>query len=221
MFKPCHPTCCALPSCSSPAPCCPLANYYDNFLQDCVQCHPSCTQCANSSDYCLACVSPVASYLRIDMLATNNSCPCQPGYTDDIYTKSPLCIPCHYSCVECSAPGANNCTVCTSDPNYNRTDLSDPVLGGTCPCLNNYAVDLNTSKAFCVPCHYSCKTCVYAGDEGCSSCENSSLTFRNDFSDLTGGGACQCMQGYYDDGVSNICLACHYTCLTCLGSNSS
>eukprot|EP00828_Plagiopyla_frontata_P015223 TRINITY_DN1978_c0_g1_i1.p2 TRINITY_DN1978_c0_g1~~TRINITY_DN1978_c0_g1_i1.p2 ORF type:complete len:270 (+),score=50.96 TRINITY_DN1978_c0_g1_i1:852-1661(+) len=65
-------------------------------------------------------------------------------------------------------------------------------------------------------CHYSCGTgtCTGSAANQCSACNS---TQHRDLSTTS----CVCVEGYYDDGSSEECKACHYSCKTCTGALSS
>ena len=79
-------------------------------------------------------------------------------------------------------------------------------------CPDGYYVV--TAYHYCSACLYSCVTCSDATT--CKTCNSASKRFLN----LTGSangidGKCSCNSYYYDDGANMLCLACHYSCLSC------
>lgn len=68
---------------------------------------------------------------------------------------------------------------------------------------------------YCQPCGALCWTCVTSDTycTGCYSSQNRVLTSGQCVCDITG--------GFYDDGSSNICRSCHYSCKTCNGGTNA
>lgn len=58
---------------------CVCQDYYYEYLGVCVKCHYSCQQCVYSGQYfnCQQCDA-----LMMRTLQADNTCPCDPGYTD-------------------------------------------------------------------------------------------------------------------------------------------
>ncbi|EAS03982.2 EGF-like domain protein (macronuclear) [Tetrahymena thermophila SB210] len=64
------------------------------------------------------------------------------------------------------------------------------------------------------PCPYYCKCLL--GSSICTSCPSNSNRASLDINNK-----CLCNPGFYDDGVSQICIICHSSCKTCNGPNDN
>lgn len=174
-------------------------------------CDPSCERCSGPlSTDCIIC--PPESTNRLDNRHINGSCPCKSKF----YPSGLNCLPCHYSCGECTGPLSTQCTVCSIGPTINR--YSDVVATSSCPCSPGYFDD--SSNLACVKCHYSCKTCSGPTSLLCLSCEVIAISFRVDPGVATPK-SCLCTTSFYDDGSNPICQPCHYSCQTCNGPASN
>ncbi|CAD8190570.1 unnamed protein product [Paramecium octaurelia] len=159
----------------------------------CQQCHYRCETCENILTNCLTCAPNTFRTLSI------SRCICQQGYFDD--GSNPICQKCHYSCQYCSS-FSTKCDTCSST--FNR--VLNPLMF-TCNCKESY-YDIGNED--CQKCHYSCLACNSFGNEVCESCKDVSISFR-----FFNKGVCDCLPGYFDDGVSPDCKKCQISCLTC------
>jgi hypothetical protein len=148
----------------------------------------------------VSCSECESSLLR-SINPTAKTCPCNPGYYDP---GSPLCLPCHSTCLTCNSATRHGCLTCSSG--------SMRAINGTqCSCSSNYYESLD----LCFPCHYSCMTCFSSSEYACTSCNFTNYRTANITS-----GACVCLNGFYDAGIA-LCHPCHGSCLTCSVSATS
>ncbi|CAK58841.1 unnamed protein product (macronuclear) [Paramecium tetraurelia] len=171
-------------------------NYFDIGKPKCLGCYYSCETCAGLDTTCLTCLSNSFRTL------INSQCICQKGYFDD--GSNPICQKCHYSCSECNTI-STKCNVCPS--------ASNRVFNGTlftCNCIDSY---FDNGTQTCQKCYYTCLTCNSFGSQFCQSCLDKTTSFR-----VYNQGACFCLPGYYDDGISTNCNKCLSSCLTCLNT---
>lgn len=169
--------------------------YYDSVILACSLCDYTCDTCNGVSTSCTGC--PTASSRTLN---TINSCPCNSGYTD---TGVPVCQSCSSlmtGCLVCSAPAV--CTNCDVNFQVNALHL--------CECQPGYYLHLMTSS--CLPCHYSCDTCVTLSTH-CMSCPTGS---HRSFAPNT----CACDPGYTNVGVT-VCQSCSSLLTGCLTCSSS
>ena len=124
-------------------------------------------------------------------------CPCLDGYYDD--GSSATCKKCHYSCATCT--DGSHCLTCDLTTYHRTFDASY-----LCSCINRYFDD-TFGNQLCQPCVYSCLTCSII-TSNCTSCN--STAYR-----LLQSSACACQQHFYDN-LAELCLACDYTCSTCV-----
>ncbi|CAK80488.1 unnamed protein product (macronuclear) [Paramecium tetraurelia] len=176
---------------NSTCPCSP--HYFDMGKPMCQQCNYSCETCAGFETTCLTC------YQNSFRTLTNQQCLCQKGYFDD--GSNSTCQKCHYSCSQCSSI-STKCDTCSLTSNR---ILNLQMF--TCNCSDSY---YDVGVETCAKCHYSCFTCNQSGYQFCQSCVDKSTSFR-----VFNQGVCQCLPGYYDDGLSPNCNKCQSSCLTC------
>lgn len=176
------------------------AGYYDNLASEtCIACYYKCTTCSSSS-VCDTC----------DATRTKNStgmCVCNVGYYDDGINAA--CPACDYTCKTCTA--ANSCAQCDA-ANYRTFDLAQ---AATCVCFAKY-YSQGSPLPLCQPCDVTCANCTAGSNGDCTNCNASAHRI---LSVASGTGACNCMDGYFDNGVE-LCSACNYKCLTCTSSTA-
>lgn len=84
--------------------------------------------------------------------------------------------------------------------------------GGSCKfqCDAGFYSDADN---VCQPCHVACGTCTSPRNTTCGSCTSGYYLEWLGF-------ACKydCDDGKYGDTLTNMCLLCHYSCLTCRGA---
>ncbi|CAK63126.1 unnamed protein product (macronuclear) [Paramecium tetraurelia] len=170
-------------------------HYFDIGQPKCKQCQYTCETCGMSTT-CLTCAPNTFRTLSI------SRCICQQGYFDD--GSNPICQKCHYSCSYCSSI-STKCDTCSSTSNR----VINPSIF-TCDCVESY---YDNGVETCSKCHYSCLACNQFGNQFCHSCKEKSISFR-----VFNQGFCQCLPGYFDDGVSPVCQKCLISCLTCLNT---
>lgn len=131
----------------------------------------------------------------------NNTCVCADGY----YASGLTCPACSIECATCT----NSSTTCLSCNPALGTVLS----GSSCICPDKYYK--NTTILACLPCHYSCSTCLSSDSIlDCRTCDPA--LYRT----LSGPApsSCLCNVGYFDGGVA-VCGICHSHCTSCVGSS--
>ncbi|CAK72107.1 unnamed protein product (macronuclear) [Paramecium tetraurelia] len=116
----------------------------------------------------------------------------------------------------------NHVTNCDGSNSEDCTDCGDPMIyqkqlvAGQCTCLartiEQYNIDGTTS---CQTCHPKCERCYKPFDntvnQYCTMClEGQNRVVSDQF-------MCVCRTGYGDDGISEVCFKCHYTCEHCNG----
>ncbi|EAS03999.2 EGF-like domain protein (macronuclear) [Tetrahymena thermophila SB210] len=179
---------------------CVCANRYYSNNSICQPCDPSCLQCTGPlATQCSLCSNTDNRTL------VGNQCQCSNGFYN-IPGKS-QCAPCHYSCLTCNGPNSNNCLSCDLANSQRQQN------GNQCGCTTGY-FDANT--AVCQKCHYSCRSCDQQGPNDCLDCQVN--VHRNYVAPLK---KCSCIDGFYDDAVSQSCLACDLSCQTCQGAGPS
>ncbi|KAL4442386.1 hypothetical protein ABPG74_005727, partial [Tetrahymena malaccensis] len=179
---------------------CVCANRYYSQNSICQPCDPSCLQCSGPlASQCSQCSSSDNRTL------VGSQCQCSKGFYN--ITGKSQCAPCHYSCQTCNGPNSNNCLSC--DLASSQRTLN----GNQCQCVTGY-FDANT--AVCQKCHYSCRSCDQQGPNDCLDCLAN--VHRNYVGSLK---QCSCVDGFYDDPVSQSCVACDLSCQTCQGGGPS
>ncbi|KAL4470078.1 hypothetical protein ABPG72_008737 [Tetrahymena utriculariae] len=175
---------------------CVCANRYYSKNSICQPCDPSCLSCNGSlPTQCTSCSTSDNRTLA------GNQCQCSQGFYN--ITGKSQCAPCHYSCQTCNGPNQNNCLSCNLPNSYRD------INGNQCLCITGY-FDANTPV--CQKCHYSCRSCNQQGPNNCIDCKAN--VHRNyDASQKK----CSCVDGFYDDPVSQSCVSCDPSCQTCQG----
>lgn len=168
--------------------------------------------CAACSYKCLTCdtLSTQCSSCAISNNRDNTTlpvCSCLQGFYDD--GSSPQCLICDYRCLTCL--DGFKCATCDAVNSHRTLNL----ISEMCQCDNHYYEPVSSSSSrdpVCLACHYSCLTCNHA--TLCLTCDmtNNTRVFNN--------GQCDCVPGYYDNGISSVCGPCSYVCLTCVASLS-
>ena len=77
-----------------------------------------------------------------------------------------------------------------------------------CVCLFKYYSPATDQD--CKPCHYSCQVCTAGDRNKCADCAAHYKRFLN-----TNVTECQCLDGYYDNNVTEPCDTCHAACAVC------
>ncbi|CAD8114389.1 unnamed protein product [Paramecium sonneborni] len=164
-------------------------------LRDFVIFYGSCT------DNCDQCTGPTGSECQM----------CSKGcYNTGVDDK--ICQLCYPSCYLCDGPTIEDCTDC-GDPNIFHKQL----VAGQCICAIRTIESIqNDGTSLCLPCHSNCEKCYQPFDntsnQYCTMCRTGLNRVVSD--DLN----CICKRGYGDDGISDVCVQCHYTCENCKGS---
>ncbi|CAK88624.1 unnamed protein product (macronuclear) [Paramecium tetraurelia] len=177
-----------------------IENYFDTGFPNCIKCNSQCNGCLTLPTLCKSC--PLSS-LRI-YNPQNYSCNCPNSYYDAV--DNPICQECDYTCQTCKTL-SNRCESC--QVNSYRTYNS---LLFSCNCDVHY---YDSGVPICQQCHYSCLLCNAYGANQCISCQPQVSSFRT-----LNGKVCECLLGYYDNGFSQSCQQCSYTCLSCINSST-
>ncbi|CAD8189326.1 unnamed protein product [Paramecium pentaurelia] len=121
-----------------------------------------------------------------------------------------ICQLCYPSCYQCDGPSIDNCTDC-GDPNIYHKQL----VAGQCLCLIRTIEYIQNDETLCLPCHPRCEKCYLpfynTVNEYCTMCIAGQDRVVSDQLNYV------CKAGYGDDGISDICVQCHYTCENCNG----
>ncbi|KAL4442387.1 hypothetical protein ABPG74_005728 [Tetrahymena malaccensis] len=170
---------------------------YDVFgIAQCQDCPYYCKTCSNAqTTKCSTCDSSQKRQLN----TLTGYCDCQQGFYDD---GSPVCKPCYKNCLACRGANQYDCTLC--DASKNRT-----LQNGICVCMTGY-YNINGQVA-CGQCDQSCYTCLDNSTGSPNECTSCSLQqYRQQQ-----GTFCLCINGYFQDPVSKLCVQCDQTCATC------
>ncbi|CAD8173398.1 unnamed protein product [Paramecium pentaurelia] len=193
---------------------CPCQNGYADYKikeSYCGKCHPRCNTCFQAADqttnqYCLTC-KPGQNRVVQD----NFNCDCKENYSD-LDGTTEICARCYYTCGNCSEYGPTYCTFCLESSNRYLTS------SGECICKTSYFDD-ETDNIECSKCHYSCILCANSiQKDACELCPQTRKPANIQGSEFE----CICSSSnFFDDGFSQECLQCDYTCQTCNGPLSS
>lgn len=124
---------------------------------------------------------------------------CDPYFYPKTLTVK-TCLPCHFSCLNCTSNLINACTKCSAD---DKRTLSSQ----RCVCSPGF-YEQNVQK--CGTCHYSCSTCSGGSNTNCLTCPSTrSLS----------GGRCNCNSPLIDTGEAT-CTNCTTEMLGCLTCTS-
>ncbi|KAL4456738.1 hypothetical protein ABPG73_014764 [Tetrahymena malaccensis] len=160
------------------------SQYIDNTnLQQkyCRQCDNSCQTCINLKQ----CTSCLEGY----QLNGNLCSICKQGQ----YRNGQTCQLCDSSCLACTGPGPNNCTICQESGYFISTQQNNICVQNCDTTQSQYIDQTNSLQFYCRQCNQLCQTC------------------KDGVNCLT------CVQGYYL--IENQCYACHNSCKTCNGPN--
>ncbi|KAL4490890.1 hypothetical protein ABPG72_008626 [Tetrahymena utriculariae] len=182
--------------------------YYDDGTKLCKKCDYTCKACLKSQTSCTKCDSGAQRYPS-DSIAPIFKCLCQRGYYDDGFdTQCKQCYDQNQYCQECVSKQSNQGFICTT---CNQSDQRYVDQNGYCKCMDGWYQDGKNRQ--CLKCSSFCMTCSDQADK-CTSCyEQTQFRILNQAQFQ-----CVCSQGYFDLGTE-ICGACHYSCLNC-SSNS-
>jgi len=106
------------------------------------------------------------------------------------------------TCLTCTT-SSSNCQSCDSTT-FHRT-----ISGSSCICSNGY-FDAGVTLPICQACSNKCATCT-TNSTNCVTCTGTNRGSAPN---------CYCNAQYYDNGVAANCIACDYTCKTCLNSSA-
>ncbi|CAK67842.1 unnamed protein product, partial (macronuclear) [Paramecium tetraurelia] len=176
---------------------------YGLKADECVKCSEGyCQECEVGNFFLCTSCAPEKYRILIDQ-----QCVCQPGFCQPA-DGSATCILCDKSCVNCSGPTINDCTLCPDEMTTNRIQI-----GNSCPCKKGYA-EYEVKDAKCGKCHPRCKSCLQAADETSNQYCLTCIPGQNRI--LSENLNCDCKDNYSDfDGTLDICIICDYTCGVC------
>ena len=182
---------------------CPSVTYNDNNI--CRDCHANCLTCSGGAlNQCLTCNTASTPHRKFSQNQCIASCP------SNTFDNSNICEDCHTTCLTCNGPNNNNCLSCDTGNVLNgKFHFVDKTCIQTCPS-NTF-----DNSNICEDCHTPCLTCNGPNNNNCLSCDTgNALNGKFHFVDKT----CiqTCPSNTYDD--SNVCRACHNTCLSCSGA---
>ncbi|KAL4487833.1 hypothetical protein ABPG73_005093 [Tetrahymena malaccensis] len=190
----------SIPSASQYSCICISNSFYDSQNITCILCNYRCTTCYGAlQTQCLTCSPSLNRELQ------GSSCVCMQGYFENAQGQ---CQPCHSSCFNCVGPTKFQCFQCDSSQNrfYNQNY-------STCDCGQGFYDILQPFQSgklavqTCLKCNSLCSQCIQ--NNLCLTCINNLILLPNL--------QCSCPQGSYLDSNSNFCLACYYTCQSCIG----
>ncbi|KAL4493393.1 hypothetical protein ABPG73_007200 [Tetrahymena malaccensis] len=228
-----------------------VINYCPSFCQSCDP-NNVCLQCTNGyyiseQNVCSTCSLNQGYYIdQLYCRKCGNLCQtCQNSVScssciSNYYLNGNTCSPCYSSCLSCSGPSANNCTVCANSAYYisinnscvsncDQNQYIDTTNGSqksckqcyllcktcsnstTCDsCIDGYTLDSNKQ---CQPCHISCQTCDGLLNINCITCANAYFIQTNKIC------VPNCDQNQYADTINNIsqkyCKQCQILCKSC------
>ncbi|CAD8119881.1 unnamed protein product [Paramecium sonneborni] len=211
--------------------------YYHDFINDiCLQCKNTCKSCQNYNT-CIDC-----DIQQFRVLTLQNQCICQQGY----YLSNQICIPCHYTCLECiDSSEFNKCIKCSQGRkrknmymDYFECVCQDGYFDigqqqcQNCQLLNNPTIDhycyTNCGDGI-IQWNEECDNGVSIQRNGCHQCKLTQSKCQIDICQICNQKECvQCFDGYYlrndysCDQCSPICKTCKYNpynCITCAENN--
>jgi hypothetical protein len=155
-----------------------MKGYYLNSGGTCSPCDSICSECTQSGT-CTVCKPG----LYREMNSATSTCDCKAGYV--LNTTSQLCMGCQYSCLVCVTGFDNQCSSC------NASTFRELITSTKqCDCKIGYYDDgLNP---LCLPCHYTCKSCV-SSSTTCTSCPSNTHRTHSPTNNT-----CPCDQHFYD-----------------------
>ncbi|CAD8106981.1 unnamed protein product [Paramecium primaurelia] len=185
--------------------------YFDNQKQQilpyraCARCYKLCAECIQSKpgtdlQYCTKCFDEQNRELSDDL-----ECVCKENYSGN--SNQEICYKCYYTCASCQGILYNNCVKCSVNSHRYLSYQRE------CLCSDSYYDD-NVNME-CQQCHYSCKHCLFdSGIDKCTECPSTRISIIAGSTFI-----CVCQEnGYFDLEGSMECQPCHYSCLTCDGS---
>lgn len=184
---------------------CPSGYFRHNLSTSfpiCDKCDPTCLTCIVSASQCLSCS------LGYMLDTVRSTCVQQCTNPQTFLSSDNKCYPCSTQCYSCYDSTATSCLSCK---------IPFVLLVNKCVIAcpsGSYASPTN----ICLACNLAlCTTCSILRDN-CTSCYSGQV-----LQTIAGVGMCvnQCVDGYYLDIVSSICLGCDASCLTCNGPAAS
>ncbi|CAD8161406.1 unnamed protein product [Paramecium octaurelia] len=184
---------------------CDYPNGYIEKDGQCAKClDGQCQTCGQDYYDCTSC-KPISNRMLV-----GSQCICKQGYFETGHADQ-ICLKCYVNCFNCKGISENDCTEC-GDPNI----YSKYFDNGKCFCFQRTLLQTQSDgNSICKPCHPLCEKCYQPSDnttnQYCTMCiEGQHRVVSNDF-------RCACQDGYGESGTSDICIKCHYSCLSCKG----
>lgn len=154
-------------------------------------------------------ISIYVSYIIIETLPSEYCTNCTSG---NIYQEGYCVMMCDSSAVPATQNGAQTCVICDIENFMIKTEDNS-----SCVCAIQYFQPAGSPS--CVACSSSCVTCKGPNANDCTSCD---LTPSVGTNRVLVNGSCNCISKYYSNAVTGYsCVACHYSCLTCSGTEST
>ncbi|CAD8102627.1 unnamed protein product [Paramecium sonneborni] len=219
---------------------CPENTYFDNG--SCLSCHQNCQFCSDGNETsCLTCQNGLKYILIFDSIESTYKTYCQDSclsnYTFDLYLRICLYNYCHSSCLKCVGDQDNQCIACPD--NYILNNAIQ--IYGT--CVSECSVGMYNHKGVCQKCNDSCQECT--SYPSCTVCKPNFYHLNQQlcviqcplgyYQNIDTSKCVQCDSNCYEciypnvciNQVQNcqynqylyqnICIDCHWTCLTCDG----
>ncbi|CAD8195626.1 unnamed protein product [Paramecium octaurelia] len=147
-----------------------------------------------------------------DFVLLHSQCP-QGNYNTGVAETG--CQQCYGSCYQCNGPNIDDCIDC-GDPNIYYKQL----VSGQCTCQDKTIESTqNDGSTICQPCHSRCEKCSQPLDN--TSNQYCTMCIAGQNRDVNDQFICACKEGYGEDGISDVCFKCHYTCENCNGPLAS
>ena len=210
--------------------CSPVAIFPDCALSEfknaagaCAACDPSCLSCFDGNPQSCANCPPGANFMVLSPATSTmifGKCMCQPG---SVFVSG-KCVSCAPGCSTCFGASTTQCLSC--QPNFAFTSgaclCSPPFVmnGNICNPVSTSALcsvsQFMSTTGQCLPCDYSCVTCVGPTQFDCVACPVDQRKVLQPAVTGATSGQCVCGAGTF---VSNgQCIPCDSTCKTCSGS---
>ncbi|KCV73463.1 serine/threonine protein kinase [Fonticula alba] len=178
-----------------------------NIGGQCAGCHASCDQCIGPKpNQCLTCRAPEALLQGGDAMCVDT---CSVGFFPPPVSAAGTCSPCSPYCLECSGPGAKQCTACSGASGL----LADGLCRAACPSGWFKVAGLDV----CEPCSAKCRTCSGPGDNACTGCQADQVLSEPGIGSCLDG----CPVGRFFRLEDRSCVACDVSCAKCFGPGSS
>lgn len=151
---------------TGPLKCVCAAKFYSDNTDACdLACHPKCNKCSGPEENnCLTCLSSE----NREFNSVDKTCDCVDYY----YYPVNVNFCCKYGCDCTNVDGQHPCNECRTGTNRDGTTK----VGDSCPCNDKFFELVSDASGSCSGnCNYSCKTCDMAGNDKCTSCDDTKL----------------------------------------------